>query len=66
MINLTCRNGESVVVGDRITIRIARCENGEVELSVKVPNDMSVMHRISDRTQTSWQRHDIDYECYLD
>ncbi|MDH3637292.1 MAG: carbon storage regulator [Gammaproteobacteria bacterium] len=66
MINLTCRAGESVLLGDRITIKIVRCANGEVELNVRVSSDISVVHRISERQDGSWQRSDIDYECYLD
>ena len=55
-----------MLLGDRITIKIVRCANGEVELNVRVSSDISVVHRISERQDGSWQRSDIDYECYLD
>ncbi len=66
MINLTCRSGESVLLGDQITIKIVRCGDGEVELNVRVANGISVLHRIAERPDGTWQRADIDYECYLD
>lgn len=70
MINLTCRHGESITLGDNITVTVVRCAGGEVQLRVQVPNDMPVTHLISDldREQAfeAWRRLDIDYECYVD
>jgi len=55
-----------VLLGDQVTIKIVRCADGEVELTVRAPGGISVLHRIADRPDGSWQRTDIDYECYLD
>jgi carbon storage regulator len=42
MLILTRREGESVIIGDHIEIRVARIENDTVKLGIIAPRDLTV------------------------
>jgi carbon storage regulator len=42
MLILTRREGESVIIGDHIEIRVARIESDSVKLGIVAPRDLTV------------------------
>ncbi|MBS0388808.1 MAG: carbon storage regulator CsrA [Proteobacteria bacterium] len=53
MLILTRREGESVLIGDEITITVLRVKGNQVRLGVNAPKDVSVQREeISERVRT--------------
>ncbi len=43
MLALTRKNGESVQIGDDITVTIVKSSNSEVKLSIDAPKDIKIL-----------------------
>lgn len=53
MLILTRREGESVLIGDQVTITVLRVKGNQVRLGVNAPKDVAVQREeISERVRT--------------
>jgi carbon storage regulator len=45
MLTITRRNGEEIVIGDSISIKVLAQSNGQVRIGIRAPNDIAVHRR---------------------
>lgn len=45
MLLITRRNGEEIVIGDNISVKVLAQSNGQVRIGIRAPNDVAVHRR---------------------
>lgn len=45
MLLITRRNGEEIIIGDNISIKVLAQSNGQVRIGIRAPNDIAVHRR---------------------
>ncbi len=50
MLNLLMRPGESLEIGDNVTLKIARSSDNRIQLVVDAPRDIAIRRQKSEKT----------------